>query len=120
MAPLKVFKKVEISQNGSTLKLTGHKFPELATASHKKIKALADFSGTKSAFETKRGTETRPGFETGHAQYENAKKCISESDPVKLATFKDVNYVWGKILVQNGLEAIDKFGQPKFQMTKLG
>ena len=70
--------------------------------------------------ETKRETETRPGFETGHAQSEHAKKPLSESDPVKLATFKDVNYVWGKILAKNGLEGIGKFGQPKFQVTKLG
>ena len=211
LASLKVSKKFdEISQNGGNLKLTGHKFPELATAGHKKtkavadwltkyafetergtetrpgfetgysqsddskkhlslskdsytykygrntpgpikIKAAADFSGTKHALETKKGTETRPGFETGltpseHAKNHHfgelcifwdsantdsirqakgepgeapvptptfetnkAKKRLSESDPDKLATFKDVNSLWGKILAQNGVE-----------MTKLG
>ena len=148
LASLKVSKKFdEISQNGSNLKLTGHKFPELATAGHKKTKAVADWL-TKYAFETKRGTETRPGFETGLAPSEHAKKhhfgelCIfgdstntdsihrakgepgqapvptptfdtnkakkplSESEPDKLASFKDVNYLWGKILTQNGLGGI--------------
>ena len=115
LAPLKVSKKVEISQNGSTLKLREH-----ATAGHDKIKARADFSGTKYAFETKRENETRPGFGTGHAQSEHAKERLSKSDPVQLATFKDVNYVWGKILAQNGLEGIGKYGQTKYEMTKSG
>ena len=166
LASLKVSKK-EISQNGSNLKLTGHKFPELAKAGHKKTKAVGDFirgggsgwagwvyahpdfdCGTKYGFETKRATETRPGFETGLAPSEHAKKhhfgelCIfgdsantdsirrakgepgqapvptptfdtnkakkplSESEPDKLASFKDVNYLWGKILTQNGLGGI--------------
>ena len=217
LASLKVSKKVEISQqNGGTLKLTGQKFPELATAGHKKTKAVADFM-TENAFETKRGTETRPGFETGHVHSEHAKKRLSqskdsytyrygrntpghtkieavadfsgtesafetkrgtktrsgfkighapsehakkhhfgelcifgdsantnsirrakgelgqapvptptfetnkakkhltESDPDKLATFKDVNYLWSKILARNGLEGIGKFGQGAIQ-----
>ena len=157
LASLRVSKKFdEISQNGSNLKLTGHKFPELATAGHKKTKAVADWL-TKYAFETNRGTESRPGFETsypsGHAKKHHfgelcifgdsantdsicrakeelgqapvptptfetnkAKKHLSESDPDKLATFKDVNYLWSKILAQNGLGGIGKFEQPKFQV----
>ena len=47
-----------------------------------------------------------PTFETN-----KAKICLSESDPVKLASFKDVNNLWGKILAQNGLKGIGKLGQ---------
>ena len=51
-----------------------------------------------------------PTFETN-----KAKKHLTESDQDKLATFKDVNYLWSKILARNGLEGIGKLGQGAIQ-----